>query len=70
MNFEDINTDNITDIEGARKAISQLADCIFVMNRDIQRQLNNLTSQNIKVIDFNITKTQNADTLLKNLSAK
>lgn len=66
MNFENINTDSIKDLESAKKVISQLADSMFILKKDIQRQLDNLTSRNITSIDFNITKVQNIDTVLNN----
>lgn len=66
MNLENINVDSIKDLESAKIVISQLADNIFVMNKNIQRQLNHLTSQNIKSIDFNITTVKNADKLFGN----
>ena len=65
MNIENVNIDDINDFEDAKKAILQLADCIFIMKKDIQRQLNHLTSQNIKSIDFNITTVKNIDKVLK-----
>ena len=64
MNIEQINVDGITDLEGAKAVIKQLADCVFVMNRDIQRQLNHLTSQNVVSLDFNITQVKNIDKVL------
>ena len=64
MNIEQINVDGITDLEGAKVVIKQLADCVFVMNRDIQRQLNHLTSQNVVSLDFNITQVKNIDKVL------
>ncbi len=64
MNIENINADSINNLEDAKRVIGELADCIFVMQRDIQRQLNHLTSQNVKEIDFNITKVKNIDKIL------
>ena len=64
MNIENINVDSITNLEDAKRVIGELADCIFVMQRDIQRQLNHLTSQNVKEIDFNITRVKNIDKIL------
>lgn len=66
MNIESIDVSSITDIEGARRVIAKLADCVFEMNREIKRELNNLTSQNVKSLDFNITKVENADVVFKN----
>ena len=39
MNIEKINVNSIKDIETAKAVIQQLVDCIFVMNRDIKRQM-------------------------------
>ena len=64
MNIERINVDSITDLESAKKILKQVVDCIFVMNRDIQRQMNNLSSQNVKTLDFNITQVKNADKIM------
>lgn len=61
MNIEKINIDSITDIETAKTVIKQLADCVFVMQKDIQRQMNHLTSQNVKSLDFNITTVKNIE---------
>ena len=66
MNIENIDVESITDIEGAKKAITRLVDCIFEMNREFKRELNNLTSQNVKSLDFNITKVENIDLVFKN----
>lgn len=66
MNLENINIDGITDLESAKRVIEQLADNLFIMNKNIQRQLNHLTSQNIKSIDFNITTVKNADKIFSN----
>ena len=65
MNIENINPDSITDINSARRVVSQLVDCIFEMKRDIDRRLLNLTSQNVRSLDFNITTVKNADVILK-----
>ena len=65
MDIERINVESITDLESAKAVIKQLVDCIFVMNRDIQRQMNNLSSQNVKSLDFNITRVKNADKIIK-----
>lgn len=70
MNIDQINVDSINDLEGAKRVISQLVDCIFVMNKDIHRMLNHLTSQNVKSIDFNITKVKNIDKVLGNYATK
>ena len=59
MEIERINVDNITDIETAKAVIRQIVDAVFVMKRDISRELNNLTSKNVKELDFNITITRN-----------
>ena len=64
MNIEKINVDSIKDLESAKVVIKQLVDCIFVMNRNIQRQMNNLSSQNVKSLDFNITTVKNIDKIL------
>lgn len=64
MNIEKINVDSIKDLESARVVIKQLIDCIFVMQKDINRQLNHLTSQNVKSLDFSITQVKNADKIL------
>ncbi len=64
MNIERINVDSITDLESAKVVIKQLVDCIFVMNRDIKRQMNNLSSQNVKTLDFNITQVKNIDKIM------
>ncbi len=61
MNIENIDVGGITDIEGVRRVIEKLVDCIFEMNREIKRELGNLTSQNVKSLDFNITRVENAD---------
>ena len=65
MKIENINAESIKDIESAKVVIRQLIDCIFVMQRDINRQLNHLTSQNVKSLDFNITTVKNADKIIK-----
>ena len=64
MNTENIDVGSITNLEDAKRVIGELVDCIFVMQRDIQRQLNHLTSQNVKEIDFNITRVKNIDKIL------
>ena len=64
MNIEKINIDSITDIETAKIVIKQLVDCIFEMKRDILRQMNNLTSQNVKTLDFNVTQVKNFEKLI------
>lgn len=64
MNIENINAESITDLASAKKVIGELVDYIFVMERNIQRQLNHLTSQNVKEIDFNITRVKNIDNVL------
>lgn len=65
MNIESINVDGIANLEDAKRVIGELTDCIFIMQRDIQRQLNHLTSQNVKEIDFNITTVRNIDKVIK-----
>lgn len=65
MNIERINIEGIKDPE-AKKVIKQLIDEVFIMNKDIQRTLNNLSSQNVKTLDFNITKVRNADKIINN----
>lgn len=64
MNIEKINIDSITDIETAKVVIKQLIDSIFEMKRDFSRQLNNLSSQNVKTLDFNITTVKNIEKVL------
>ena len=64
MNIEKINVDSIKDLESAKEVITQLVDEIFIMKRDISRQLNNLSSQNVKSLDFSITQVKNADKIL------
>lgn len=63
MNIERINIEGIKDPE-AKKVIGQLMDEIFIMKRDILRQLNNLSSQNVKTLDFNITQVRNIENIL------
>lgn len=65
MNIERINPNEIQDLQSAKKVIAELLDCIFEMNREIQRELLNLSSQNVKRLDFNITKTENTNLLHK-----
>ena len=64
MNIEKINVNSIKDIETAKAVIQQLVDCIFVMNRDLKRQMNNLSSQNVKTLDFNVTQVRNIEKVL------
>ena len=64
MNIENIRVDEIKDIQTAKVVIKQLVDCIFEMKRDIQRQMNNLTSQNVKTLDFNVTQVKNIEKVL------
>lgn len=66
MNIERINVNNIKDIESARGVIGQLVECIFEMRRENQRILSNLTSQNVRTLDFNVTEVRNIDSALKN----
>lgn len=63
MNIENIKVDGIKDPE-ARRVITQLIDCIFVMQKDFNRTINHLTSQNVKSLDFNITAVKNIDKIL------
>ena len=65
MNIENINIEGIENLEDAKKVIKEMADCIFTLKRDINRQLNHLTSQNVKEIDFNITTVKNIDKVIK-----
>ena len=65
MNIERINVNSIKDIESARGVIGQLVECIFEMRRENQRILSNLTSQNVRILDFNVTKVTNIDSALK-----
>ncbi len=69
MKIESINTSKITD-PATREVISQLAECIFELSRDIKKTLNHLTSQNVKEIDFNITGVKNIDSVLKDYATK
>ena len=64
MNIENINVGSITDLESAKRVIGDLVECVFVMQKDIQRQLNHLTSQNVKSLDFSITTVKNIDKVL------
>lgn len=70
MRIERIRPENIRDIESARKIIKELLDCIFEMNREIERKFNNLTSRNVKSIDFNITMSKNIDSILSKYATK
>lgn len=63
MNIEKINVEGIKDPE-VKAVIRQIIDEVFVMNRDIQRTLNNLSSQNVKTLDFNITAVKNIEKVL------
>lgn len=65
MNIENINVEGIKDPE-TKRVIKQLVDEIFIMKRDFSRQLNNLSSQNVKTLDFNITQVTNIDKILNN----
>lgn len=65
MNIERINVNSIKDIESARVVIGQLVECIFEMRRENQRILSNLTSQNVRTLDFNVTEVRNIDSALK-----
>ena len=40
-------------------------ECIFEMRRENQRILSNLTSQNVRTLDFNVTEVRNIDSALK-----
>lgn len=64
MNIDRINVSDIKTIEDARVVIGLLIDDIFVMKRDLQRQIDNLTSKNVKSLDFNITKVSNIEKIL------
>ena len=64
MNIEKINAESITDIESAKVVIKQLIDSIFVMQREFNRTINHLTSQNVKSLDFSITQVKNVDKIL------
>ncbi len=66
MNIEKINVDSIKDLESAKKVIKQIIDEVFIMKRDISRQLNNLSSQNVRTLDFNVTKIRNSNYATKN----
>ena len=59
MNIEKINVESIKDLETAKAVIGQIIDAVFVMKKDITRELNNLTSKNVKELDFNITIARN-----------
>jgi len=63
MNIENIKVDGIKDPE-ARRVLTQLIDSVFEMKRDFSRQLNNLSSQNVKTLDFNITAVKNIEKVL------
>lgn len=63
MNIERINLNNIPDPQ-TRQVVSQLADCVFELNRELKRTLNQLTSQNVKEIDFNVTRVKNLDKII------
>lgn len=64
MDIERINTD-ITDIESAKRAIKDIAECIFIMNREFNRKIENLNSQNVKNLDLRITTLYNCDFITK-----
>ncbi|MBQ6907959.1 MAG: hypothetical protein IJQ28_06230 [Clostridia bacterium] len=64
MDIERINTD-ITDIESAKRAIKDIAECIFIMNREFNRKIENLNSQNVKNLDLRITTLYNRDFITK-----
>lgn len=64
MNIERINLNNIPDPQ-TREVVSQLADCVFELSRELKKSLTQLTSQNVKEIDFNITKVKNLDKIIK-----
>ena len=55
---------HVKDIETAKAVIQQLVDCIFELKRDFSRQLNNLSSQNVKTLDFNVTQVKNIEKVL------
>ena len=64
MNIDKIDVDSIRNIETAKEVIRQIIDEVFIMNKEIQRQLNTLSSQNVKTLDFNITKVENVEKIL------
>lgn len=59
MNLYKIDVDSIHDIESAKDVIKALVEEVFIMHRNIQRTLKNLTSENVKALDFSITKVTN-----------
>ena len=59
MNLYKIDVDSIHDIESAKDVIEALVEEVFIMHRNIQRTLKNLTSENVKALDFSITKVTN-----------
>ena len=63
MSIENINVEGIKDPE-VKAVIRQIIDEVFIMNRDIQRTLNNLSSQNVKTLDFNVTQVKNIEKVL------
>lgn len=70
MKIERINPERIKDIQSAKEVIKELLECIFELNREMSKSLNNLTSQNVKVIDFNVTRALNIDLLLSKYATK
>ena len=64
MNIERIDFYKISDPQ-TREVVSQLADCVFELSRELKRTLTQLTSQNVKEIDFNITRVKNLDKIIK-----
>lgn len=69
MNIERINVSGITDTQ-TREVIDQIVECIFEMNREYQRKLCSLTSQNVKDLDFNVTNVRNIETALRGYATK
>lgn len=65
MNIERINPEKIEDIQGAKKVMREILDCMFEMKREMQRELLSLNSKNVKSLDFNITRTENEKAILK-----
>ena len=63
LSIENINVEGIKDPE-VKAVIRQIIDEVFIMNRDIQRTLNNLSSQNVKTLDFNVTQVKNIEKVL------
>ncbi len=64
MNIENINTD-LNDIESIKKAIKDIAECIFIMQKEFNLKTDNLNSQNVKNLDLNVTTLYNCDFITK-----